>query len=538
MSRRISAASAPPRSPRKGGSRKPGPSARGPRASTSPRERGGLASARARLPRPRALVRALRRVPRAALACTLVAALNAACWSILTPPFQVPDEPSHFAYVKQLAESGRLPPPAASSELSLEETDAIAALHVYAVREQQERQPVGSSSEQATLDRTLARAERTPGGIPVTAGVAQPEPPFFYALQVVPYEIGGTLLGRLELMRLLSAMMGGLTALFVFMFVREALPRVSWAWTVGGLSVALFPLLGFMSGSVNPDAMLFAVSAAVFYLLARAFKRGLSTGTAVALGVAIVVGYGTKLNFVGLVPGIFLGIAVLGVRGVRSSGRAAYRPLATLLAIAGGPLLLDLAVHVASGHSALGVVSEAATGNARRSLSAQLSYIWQLYLPRLPGMSNDFRDLSSTRQIWFDGFVGLYGWLDTPFPGWVNDVALVPAGLILALCARGVVLSRAALRARLPELAVYATMCLGLMVLVGAASYRVFPTLDAEFGQVRYLLPLLAVLGAILVLAVRGAGRRWGPPVGTLIVLLFFAHDLFSQLQVAARFYG
>jgi len=32
---------------------------------------------------------ALRRVPRAAWICALVAFLNAACWSLITPPFQV-----------------------------------------------------------------------------------------------------------------------------------------------------------------------------------------------------------------------------------------------------------------------------------------------------------------------------------------------------------------------------------------------------------------------------------------------------------------
>ncbi len=66
-------------------------------------------------------------------------------------------------------------------------------------------------------------------------------------------------------MRLLSALMAGLTAFFAYLFVREALPGAPWAWAVGGLGVALAPLLGFMSGVVNPDAMLVAVSAATFY---------------------------------------------------------------------------------------------------------------------------------------------------------------------------------------------------------------------------------------------------------------------------------
>jgi hypothetical protein len=41
-----------------------------------------------------------------------------------------------------------------------------------------------------------------------------------------------------------------------------------------------------------------------------------------------------------------------------------------------------------------------------------------------------------------------------------------------------------------------------------------------------------------LALAARGAGRRWGPPVGALIIVLFLGYDIFSQLLVVSRFYG
>jgi hypothetical protein len=49
---------------------------------------------------------------------------------------------------------------------------------------------------------------------------------------------------------------------------------------------------------------------------------------------------------------------------------------------------------------------------------------------------------------------------------------------------------------------------------------------------------MLALWGAILALAARGAGRRWGPAVGVSIVVLVIAHDLFAQLQVVARYFG
>jgi len=478
-------------------------------------------------------------LPRGALICALVACLNAACWSIVTPAFEVPDEPDHFAYVKQLAETGRLP--TSSSEVpAIEEIAALVDLGYYRVRQQPEYRTIATRAEQAQLEVDLAAYARSGRPGSPAAGVAASQPPLYYALEAVPYLLapgGAPVLDRLRLMRLLSALMAGLTAMFVFMFVREALPGAPWAWTVGALAVALVPLLGFMSGAVSPDSLLFAVSAAIFYALARAFRRGLSARAAATIGALMAVGFLTKLNFLGLAPGVTIGLVVLTLRAVPAVGRSAYRWLAQALAIAFGPVAVYVLINALSNHAPLGLVS-AGLGTVHGSLLAELDYIWQFYLPRLPGTTDYFQGLFTTRQLWFDGYVGLYGWLDTTFPGWVYDIALIPAFALTALCARTLLQARAALRSRGLELAVYALIALGLLVLVGADAYHTFPERNTEYAEARYLLPLLALLGAALALAARGAGRRWGPVVGTLIVVLFLAHDIFSQLLVVARFYG
>ena len=76
------------------------------------------------------------------------------------------------------------------------------------------------------------------------------------------------------------------------------------------------------------------------------------------------------------------------------------------------------------------------------------------------------------------------------------------------------------------------------MVLIGTSAYLNEEGESLGFAEPRYLLPLLPLFAAVLALAARGAGRRWGPAVGALIVALFLAHDVFSQLLVVARFYG
>jgi Predicted membrane protein (DUF2142) len=501
--------------------------------------------ARAQSGATRARGAGLRRMcpPAPALLCAAVALLSAASWSILTPPFQVTDEPSHFAYAQIVAETGALPREYSDNFSPLERT-AMEDLNYQGVHFNPAVKTISTVAQQRVLQSDLTAGL---SGVGLGAGVASPQPPLYYTLEAIPYELdpGGTLLDRLALMRLLSALMGGLTALFGYLFLREALPGVPWAWTVGGLTLALAPLLGFISGAVNPDAMLCTVSTALFYCLARAFRRGFTTRSAIAIGAISAIGFLTKLNFLGLAPGVVLALAILTRRAARGSpaaagGRAgAYRALALALAIAAAPACVYALVNVLSHHSGLGLASTGINSTSQHGGSrlGELEYIWESYLPRLPGMPNDFPGVSALRQLWFDRSVGLYGWLDTHFPNWVYNVALIAAGLIALLCARALLRARAALRARAGELFAYAVMGLGLLVLIGADSYLEFPTRAGGYSEPRYLLPLAALFAAILALAARGAGRRWGPAVGTLIVLLILAHDIFSQLLVVGRYY-
>ncbi len=513
------------------------PSAGAKRTAAAPRS-GGLAHVR------RSLRATLAGVPRAAWSCAAIAILSAACWSIITPPFQAPDEQAHFSYAQYLAETGHLPSSNADT-YSPEESAVLVDLHQGELRWHPEVRTISSPEAVGKLRRDLAAGlPRVGGG---GAGVAASEPPLYYALAAIPYTLGssGNLLERLELIRLMGALMAGLTALFTFLFVREALPRVRWAWTVGGLAAALMPLLGFTSGFLTPDGMLYAVCAAIFFWLARAFRRGLTWKPASALGALIGIGFLTKLNFIGLAPGIFLGLVVLGVRGVRETPNGprvarAFGPMALAIGIAMSPICLYVVFNLINGHRTFGLVTSAVKGVSEResSVVAEIVYIWEFYLPRLPGMTDNFPGLSTIRQVWFNRVVGLYGWLDTTFPPWVYTFALLPAGAMAALALRSLIACRSALRRRLPELLVYVVICVGLMALIGGDSKLASSSEGAGYAQPRYLMPLLPLAAAMVALAARGAGRRWGPVAGALIVTVFFAQEIFGQLLTVARFYG
>ena len=485
------------------------------------------------------VVNGLRAVPRAAWICALVAILNGFSWSIITPPFEVTDETSHFAYVKQIAEAHSLPHSHAL-EFSPEEERALIDLHEFPAAILPPGGGISSQAQQHKLERDLTEAAQQPREGSNAAGVATSQPPLYYLLEAIPYSIGSgaSLLTRLELMRLFSALFAGITALFAFLFAREALPARKAAWTAGGLSVAFTPLLASISGGVNPDSLLFAVSAALFWALAHAFRRELTYRMAIVIGVIIAVGLVTKLNFVGLFPGAIVGLGVLALRASRSHSRSyARRVFALGVGIAISPALLYGLINLASAEPTFGLVSSAASAATHHgSIFSKISFVWQVYLPRLPGMKPAYPGVFMARQIWFDGFVGQYGWIETAFPEWVYEVALVFGVAGLAACVRTLIVVRSTVRKRLAEIGVYALMSVGLLILIAAASYINAAT--ESFNEARYLLPLLALFAAGVGLAIRAAGRRWEAVLGTTVVLVMLADNIFSQLLVVGRFYG
>jgi 4-amino-4-deoxy-L-arabinose transferase-like glycosyltransferase len=484
------------------------------------------------------------RIPRAARWCALVAFLNALVWSLVTPPFHVPDETVHTAYVQYLAETGNVPNKPGQGVFSAQESSLLDALNFNGVVGKKRDRPVAWRS----IDRYV---ESVNGADPSRVGSggtseATSQPPLYYAYESLGYLASpwNGLLERLWIMRVLSALLTAVTVVFVYLFLRELFPDAPWAWTVGGLAVAFQPLLGFMGGGVHPDVLLFTASAALFWALARAFRQGLTRQTGAVIGVVLAVGLLSKLNFIAMLPGALLGVGLLALRERRRDALVgAALACGIAAAVAGAYILMNLTVwDRTEWGGGVGVATRAATGSGSHaadpiSLSYHLSYTWQLYLPRLPFMDPQFSGFRPW-EIWFKGFIGNFGWLDTPFRLWVYNLALGLTVPIVILACVTVWQRRAGLVRRWPELLTYAAIVGGLLVSIGVLGLRYRRNTGFEFEQARYLLPLVALYGAGVAAAALGAGRRFGRPAGAVLVALAAVHGLFAQLLVISRFYG
>jgi hypothetical protein len=484
----------------------------------------------------------LSRVPRAAWICALIALLNATAWSIITPPFQGKDEIDNFSYVEYLSVAGKLPEKAhlSGEEPYSQKLNLVTeGLHYYQVRFTPFEHSLTTNAEQKILSQDVAKAPSLEGY--GEAGRVANETPGFYALESVPFAVGGgNVLVKLQLMRVLAALLGALTAMLMFFFLREVLPGVPWAATVGALCIALQPLFIASTAIVSPDSILFAASAAVFLCFARAFRRGFDTRLAIVTGLVIAVGFTSKVNYVGVAVGVYMGLAVLALHEFKSRRWAALRAPAIAGAIGIAPVaLFTLRNALTSNPTTGGAVPLGGGQLSPATVLKELSYSWQLFFPHLPGMTSYFKGVFPLREIWFDRSVGFYGWMDTTFPTWVDNVALVLAAAVAVLCVRELLVRRDALRGRLAEIAAYGAIVVGVLLMLGVSSYRCdLIEHECSLGEPRYLLPLLPLFAAAIVLAIRGAGRRWAPVVGIAMVMLFLGHDLLSQLQTIARYYG
>ena len=285
----------------------------------------------------------------------------------------------------------------------------------------------------------------------------------------------------MHVLRLFSALLAACTVLLIFLFLRELLPSTPWAWTVGALAVAFQPMFGFTSSGVTSDCFLYPASAGIFYTLALAFRRGLTPRRGAAIGAFASVGILAKMNMLGLAPGIAVGLLALVIGAGRERRGEALRGVLAAVAIVAVPLAIymllnstvwDRGLYFGAGgvQGPTGIVLPGGVETTSATVGDAFDYMWQFYLPRLPSMHPMF-DTYQLRQVWFNGFIGQFGWLDYGFPQWVYNLALAVAFGILALVARELIAVRQLIRSRLGELITYLTLVAGLLVLIGGVSY-------------------------------------------------------------------
>ncbi len=473
----------------------------------------------------------------------LVALLNGTAFSLLTPPFQVPDETAHFAYVQRVVEHGARPGVVGRPEFSTEQTAAMSAMGTLGIIGRPSAHPPDAeASTDAALEAAAEGAPRGDGGGPSTASG---QPPLYYALTAIPYKLltWASLPGRLRGMRLMSVFFFALGAALCALVVAEFLPRQPWAPLVGGLAVALSPYTAFIGSGVTPDTLLLAVSAGTLLLFARAFRAGLTRRRAACIGLVVGAGAVTKLTYLAFVPPATVAVAYLVLRDrdalKRLPGGTIGCIVAAVIAAASLPALAygwaELSTSAPNGSR--GAVGIAVEGGTETNYKLVAVYAWELVLPRLPFMPEQFR-YSPPLSTWLDGFAGRYGWLDYGAPAQVNSTFRCFAAVVGLLALAALALHRRAVFARRWLVVAYAAFAVALVLVIAKTSYDYRRDTGFTFEQPRYLFGVASLYSLAVAVACLGLGRRAAPLLATVAVTLFALHDLTGITQTLVRYYG
>lgn len=457
-------------------------------------------------------------------------------WAFLTPPFQVPDEISHVAYVQYLSESGRLPrerpgtPP-----YSAEERAVLGAVGFYRIIGRSNEKVLSTADAEADL-RRLERQEFQRGD--GNATTASANPPLYYLLQMPVFlaTAKASLLTQILAMRFLSVCLLSGSVLFAFLFVREMMPGSPWAWTAGGLASAFQPVLGFVSSGVNPDSLLFLSATALFFGVARMLRRGLTIRRASAVAIALAAGLLTKPLFFALAPVALVGLGLAALRAHHSWLRPCV--IAAMLVI--GPVAIAVVIaDTVYDHPYFAVAAAVASGPdvaTDSSLAKQASFMLQLFLPRLPFLNDQIPGVP-IQDIWIAGLVGVFGWVDYGFGAQTNALGDRVFLTLLVLLSVAMMRYRRTVRAQWPLL----ICCLLGLVLVPAAvgivDYQAFATGSARFEQARYLLPLLGLYAALFGISVKAVGPRLGLLLLPVLWVLLSLHTFAAMVLTVNRYY-
>ena len=478
----------------------------------------------------------MRRVP-AALVVGLIAFVNAAIWGIVTPAFQGPDEESHVAYAINLAEKGKRPDRDSDRKfISSEGVLALGAVDHWSVIQSPFADPPWLRGQDRAYERRVSarRPKHDDGG--GRTGAAQ-YGPVYYALPAAGYRVaGGSFFDRLLAMRIMSALLAGVAAACAFGIVRELLPRERWAAVAAGLLVAFQPMFGFISGAVNADAGVNAAGAGLLFLLIRAMRRGLSPWLAAAIPATFVLGVMAKTAMVAFAPALLVALMVIVRRG---------RVAPSSWWVLGGALLLILALGAAVGRDLIplsGTGANVAPGEdpagGTRTIAGTLSYLWQVFLPPLPFMTDVYtgRGFIPAWQLYKRSW-GAFGWQSVDLPSFAFYLIGLATLAAIALAVRAALRERGAVRARAGELVVLAVAFGSVMLSVNVvfARYTPGPTL---LEQGRYFFPVISVGAVVAVAACYGLGRRLAPLAGTALVAGMMLFSALSQLYVLTSYYS
>ena len=431
-------------------------------------------------------------------------------YSLVTPPFEKPDEVYLSAFARHLAEGNALPMQEVGSLGPWEHEGTQAPLYYFLAGR------LTSWIDQGDFEALSERNPRANLGDPLFPGNKN-----FMLYSGAEHPLARANLA-LHIGRWFSLALGALTLLFVYLTARLAFPHSAAARLLVTAIVATIPQFAFISSSVSNDSLVVLVSTATIYWLARLLSK---PRTEPVMGwewavAGTLLGLAALSKLQGLVLLAPLGLVALWTARERRSARALFAAAASIalpaLAIAGWWYWRNLQLY----GDLLG---------AERLLSINGMRDEPL---DWPGFVGEMRGLRYS-------FWGLFGWFNILLPTWIYRA--LDGVTLIALAGFAVAGVRAVARRRgtVVEYAPSRTKALLTFWALTLVASMIYWATFAMSSQGRLLFPALSAFGVILVaglLAWLNFAPRWRWPLLSLLPLGLLAcsgYALFSLLPAS-----
>jgi hypothetical protein len=325
--------------------------------------------------------------------------LLGALWALATPVMGVPDEPAHVIRAASVARGQVLP--TSTAEKNGERVDFARVPRTLAWPER----PCYAQHEDETPACDVAPRGRGDDLVEVESRL-QRNDPVYYAFVGLPTLVapGET---TIYVMRLVTAaFVAAFFALAAIALVECATPR----WALVGLAAALTPMVLFLAGSVNPNAVEIAAGLALWATFLswfsrpdRSIDRSRAVRAAIAGGVLGVSRPLSPVFLLLIVAGSLLVLEPGALREVWRAGRIA------------GCLVAGLSIAGLAWTLAVGTIATGSTVDFPEYESVR-RYVYSVLISL-----NDYE-----RQM-----IGVFGWLDTQAGAHVSTLWLAILGFLV-----------------------------------------------------------------------------------------------------------
>jgi hypothetical protein len=442
-------------------------------------------------------------------------------YSAVIPPWQAPDEPQHFEYVRLLYDKQRL---VTGQDISSSLRDEItASMRTHGFWWFAPVSP-NSSEDEDPSQRLSSFWANTESQLY--------QPPLYYvvAALALPLTAHRDVTVQLYATRLISVLMGAGVVLLAYLSIRALFPRDLFLQIGVPGFIIFLPMHTHITSSANNGNLAELMASAIVYLITISLKQGLSLMRIVLMGLVLIAGFYSKRTFFFAVPLSLLAIPVsLWLDPPRISWRRA--------------------VGVAVGLGGTGLTA-IMLWQREKPLQFWSSLYLNLGFNHRFDLRGMFQMLPLRYSVYattlFEGFWARFGWWSVRLdPAWYWLILLLClvalAGLLVLMfrLARGFLLYAAWQRASL-ALYIFSVVLAVLVVVltflaINATGEGFFRTTSP---QGRLLFPAIIPIATLFLIGVREVipinWRPWGLVLGLLGLILF---DLLALIRYIIPFY-